>query len=294
MSSLSTSSTRLLRCGAALAMGLAGVAAADSGSRLLATGGASQIEGTAGGGIVPLAVLAGYGTREESGGTAFVSRVDTRDYRLDVIGAAWTWHDRVELSAARQELHIDTLASALGVDNNVIRQNIFGAKVRLYGDLVYSRWPQLSVGAQYKKNLDFFIPQAAGARDDSDVDGYLAASKLLLGAVGGHNLLLNGVARYTRANQTGLVGFGGDRNDSRQWEFEGTAGVFLTKRWVVGAEYRQKPDNLSFAREQDWKDVFIGWFPNKQWSVVAAWVDLGDIATLENQTGWYLSAQGSF
>ena len=283
--------------GRLLVLGLilgAGIAAAASGDRLLATAGATQIEGTAGGGIVPLAVLAGYGTREESGGTAVVSRVSTRDYRLDVLGAAWSWHNRVELSAARQELRLDTLAAALGVDENTIRQNVFGVKVRLYGDVIYTRMPQISLGAQYKKNLDFFIPRAAGAKDAADTDFYVAASKVFLAGIADRNVLVNAVARYTRANQEGLVGFGGDRNNSRELVFEGSAGIFVDENWLIGSEYRQKPDNLSFAREQDWKDAFVAWFPDKNWSLVAAWVDLGDIATLNNQRGWYLSLQGSF
>jgi hypothetical protein len=282
------------RCLAVLLALSASGALADSGNRLLATGAATQIEGAAGGGIVPMAVLSGYGTREESGGTGFVSRVETRDYRLDAIGAAWTWRNRIELSAARQELHLEPLAAALGVPDDTIRQTVFGAKVRLYGDVVYTRAPQFSLGAQYKKNLDFFIPQAAGARDDAGVDVYVAATKLFLGGVAGHNVLLNGVVRSTRANQGGLVGFGGDRRNQRENVFEGSAGLFLNRHWLLGIEYRQMPDNLSFARQQDWKDVFVAWFPDKQWSVVAAWVDLGDIATLPDQQGWYVSVQGSY
>jgi hypothetical protein len=241
-----------------------------------------------------MAVLSGYGTRDESGGTGFVSRVNTKDYRLDVMGVAWSWDNRLELSAARQELRLDALAAALGVPDNTIRQNVLGAKLRLYGDVVYSAAPQISLGAQYKKNLDFFIPQAAGAKDDSDVDTYFAATKLFLGGIAGHNVLLNGVARFTRANQEGLVGFGGDKRNSRECVFEGSAGVFINRHWLLGTEYRQMPDNLSFARAQDWKDVFVAWFPDKQWSMVGGWVDLGDIATLQNQQGWYVSVQGSF
>ena len=55
---------------------LAGSACADTGGRLLATGGVTNIEGSAGGGIVPWAVLSGYGTRDEWGGDAFATRVD--------------------------------------------------------------------------------------------------------------------------------------------------------------------------------------------------------------------------
>ncbi len=58
-------------------------------------------------------------------------------------------------------------------------------------------------------------------------------------------------------------------------------------------EYRQKPDNLSFAREDDWYDVFVGWFPTKRVSLVAAWSDLCSIAGLDDQKGLYLSLQVS-
>lgn len=270
-----------------------GEGSADQG-RLLATGGGSQIEGTAGGGLVPMAVLAGYADGGQQGGTAFISRAQLKDYRLDVYGAAWSWNNRVEVSIARQELELNTLATALGVTDDTIAQNIFGAKVRLYGDLVYSDLPQISAGLQYKVNEDFFIPQAAGAAESKDWDAYIAATKLFLGGVFDRNVLLNGVVRSTRANQGGLVGFGGDRNRTHEFVYEASAGIFLNRHWAAGIEYRQNPNNLSFADQDDWHDAFIAWFPNKQWTVIGAWVDLGDIATLKNQQGWYVSLQGSF
>ena len=72
---------------------------------------------------------------------------------------------------------------------------------------------------------------------------------------------------------------------------EASAAVLFNPRWALGAEFRQKPDNLGFAREDHWRDVFVGWFPNKRVAVVAAWADLGSIATLEDQQAWYLSLQ---
>lgn len=284
----------LLACCLAVATASDAIADVAERGRLLATGAGTQIEGTAGGGIVPMAVLAGYGAEDQYGGTVFASRVHTKDYELDAFGAAWSWNNRVEISAARQQLDIGTLANALGVSDDSIAQNIFGLKVRLYGDLVYTDLPQLSAGVQYKVNEDFFVPSAAGARDDRDYDMYLAATKLFLGDFFGHNLLLNGVLRSTRANQGGLVGFGGDKNNDREIVFEGSAGIFLNRYWAVGMEYRQMPDNLGFAKADDWRTAFIAWFPNKNLSLVGAWVDLGDIATLKNQQGWYVSLQGSF
>lgn len=263
-------------------------------SRLLATGGATTLEGSAGGGIVPMAVLSGYGTREEHGGTLAASYVHTGDYELAVVAGSWSWANRVEVSYAEQRLQHRGLSERLGVKPTHIRQQVLGAKVRLTGDLIYTPWPQISAGLQYKKNQDFLIPKAAGALDDSDTDYYLSASKLILAGVAGHNLLLNATARYTRANQIGLVGFGGDLNDDREWMAEVSAGLLLNRYWMIGAEYRQKPDNLSFIKEDDWRTAFVGWFPTKHVSVVAAWVDLGEVATFDHQTGWYLSVQGSF
>ena len=52
----------------------------------------------------------------------------------------------------------------------------------------------------------------------------------------------------------------GDRRDSRSLLKEGSVALLLNPRWVVGVEYREKPDNLSFAGESDWQDVFVGYF----------------------------------
>ncbi|MDO8344664.1 MAG: DUF3034 family protein [Cellvibrio sp.] len=263
-------------------------------SRLLATGGASTIEGAAGGGIVPMAVLAGYGAQEEQSAVAFGSYVDTGDYQLEVVGGSWSWRNRIELSFAQQKLTHDSLTAALSLPTNSISQRIISVKVRVAGDLIYTPMPQISVGMQHKKNLDFLVPGAVGAKKESGTDVNVTATKLILGGFFNRNVLLNANLRYTNANQTGLVGFGGDKNDDKELLPEISAGVLLNRHWLVGTEYRQKPDNLSFIKEDDWQTAFIGWFPNKRIALVAAYVDLGEVATFKNQTGWYLSLQGSF
>lgn len=263
-------------------------------SRLLATGGASTIEGSAGGGIVPMAVLSGYAAQEEQSAAAFASYVDTGDYQLEVVGGSWSWRNRLELSIAQQKLTHDSLTAALSLPTDSISQRIIAAKVRVAGDLIYTPMPQLSIGVQHKKNLDFLVPAAVGAKHDSGTDINLSATKLILGGFFNRNLLLNGNLRYTKANQTGLVGFGGDKNNSYELLPELSAGVLVNRHWLVGTEYRKKPDNLSFIKEDDWQTVFVGWFPNKRIALVAAWVDLGEVATFKDQTGWYLSLQGSF
>ncbi|TYP62140.1 MULTISPECIES: DUF3034 family protein [Pseudomonadaceae] len=269
------------------------LASADAG-RLLATGGATSLEGSAGGGITPWAVLAGYGERGEWGGDVFATRVETGDYRLDVAGVAVAFDNRLELSFARQRFDLGTLARDLSLPENSLSQDIFGAKLRLFGDLVYDRLPQVSLGVQHKRQKDFLIPSLIGAQRDEDTEAYLTASRLILAGAFGYNLLLNGGVRYSRANELGLLGFGGDRRDSRSLLKEGSAAVLFNPSWALGVEYREKPDNLSFAGESDWADLFLGYFPNKRLAVVLAYARLGEIATLDNQDGLYLSVQGSF
>ena len=264
------------------------------GSRLLATGGVPQLEGTAGGGLVPWAVLTGYGQDKEWGGEFSLMHARTDDFDMTVAAGSVAFNNRVELSAAAQLLDIDTLADAAGLPDNTLSQLVLGAKVRLTGDLIYGKLPQISAGVQYKRNLDFDVPALAGARDDDGFDFYASATKLWLGALHGYPLLTNVTVRASRANQLGLLGFGGDQGDAWEPLFEGSIGVLLRRDLLLGYEYRQKPDNLSFADEDDWQDVFLAWFPNKRFSIVGAWADLGSIGGMSDQKGFYVSVETSF
>ena len=116
-------------------------------------------------------------------------------------------------------------------------------------------------------------PLALGARRRHDTDFYLSATKLWLAGLFDRNVFANATLRYSRANQGGLLGFGGDRDDSRDVLFEGSAGVFVNRYLALGFEYRQQPDNLGFSDQDDWFDVFVGVFPNKHVSIVAESID---------------------
>ncbi len=261
---------------------------AAPGGRLIATGGATTVEGSAGGGIVPWSLLAGYGEDRQFGATAWYTTVRPSDFTLQAFGAATSLYNRVELSVGRQSFDIDKV-----IPGEKLEQTIIGAKLRVAGDLIYTRLPQLSLGVQYKSSDDFTVPGAVGAGEDTGMDVYLAASKLWLDGPFHRSFFLNTTIRATSANQTGLLGHGSFEDNRPELVGEVSAGLFLTRQWVVGAEYRQKPDNLGFAPEDDWYDVFVGWFPNKRFSVVAAYSDLGSIANLDDQKGVYLSLQVS-
>lgn len=269
---------------------------ARAGDRLLATWGVSQVEGAGGGGLTPWATIAGSGSSNQIGGAAFVTHSETDGgFDLTVAGAAVGIHDRVELSMARWSFKLGDV-----VPGKSVEMNSLGVKVKVIGDAVYDQdsWlPQISVGAQYKVNEDKALVNSFGA-DDSDVDVYASATKLWLGAAGGYNVLANLTLRMTRANQFGLVGFGGAGHDKRQLMVEGSVGVMPRDDLVVGAEYRQKPNNLedtaAILKEEAAWDVFVAWFPTRHVSLTAAWLNLGNVVSKPDQQGLYLSGQVSF
>ena len=267
---------------------------AIAGDRLLGTGGVSQIEGAGGGGLTPWAMIAGYGTDAQIGGSAFYTRAKTRDdFELNTGGIAVGFYNRLELSVSQTKFELGNT-----VAKESIRLNTLGIKLRLIGDAIYDQdsWvPQVSAGALIKHNEDFdFVPKLLGAKDGTGVDYYLAASKLYLDAVFGRNVLLGATMIATKANQFGLLGFGGDLNNDYQIKPSYSAAIMLSDNVLVGMEYRYKPDNLGAFNENDAKDVFVTWFPHKRFSITAAAVDLGDVADKSNQTAWYLSGQVSY
>lgn len=276
-------------------LALVATTASAAGDRLLATGGAVSLEATAGGGITPWSVLAGYGTDDQFGCAAGVTGVETGDYSLGAIGLACSWHNRLEVSVGRQSLDLDGLRPLLSLPRNqMLRQRYLGLKLRLAGNVVYSPWGQVSAGVIYKDAEDEGLVRAAGANATSGTDWYLSAGKLFLEGPLRRMAYVNATLRWTNANQGGLLGFGGDLRNSRRAQLEIAGAIFASRELAVGAEYRQKPDNLGFADEDDWADLFIAWFPSKHMSVVAAWAWLGDIGTLPDQEGPYLSVAGSF
>ncbi len=303
----------LLAACAALACAAAALPAHADTGKLLLTGGVSSIDGAAGGGLTPWAIIGSNATEGEIGGTAFVTTAGTKDYGLNIVGAAIGIRDRFELSVAQQDFNTRATGTALGLPGLHLKQTIVGAKVRVAGDAILdsdSLMPQVAVGVQYKTlgstGLDGTL-RALGAKRDG-VDLYVSATKLFLG----QSLLVNGTLRATKANQNGLLGYGatlgGGSNNSYSLQPEFSVAYLISKNVAVGAEYRFMRNKLETAgraaglgnglRSEDWKDVFIAWAPNKNVSLTLAYVDLGVIVPAttasRKQKGYYLSAQLAF
>ncbi len=292
------------------------LAHADTG-KLVLTGGVSSVDGAAGGGLTPWAVVGSNATAGEVGVSANVSRLSTQDYGLTTYGAALGYRERVEVSLAQQSFNAGPALALNGIapfgvsPGQHIRMDIAGLKVRVAGDAILesdSLMPQIAVGVQYKRThpgslgsvLDFLGTRTSGT------DLYVSATKLFLA----QGVLVNATLRNTNANQNGLLGFGSAApgRNSRSWQPEVSVALLLRNNLAVGAEYRRMPNNLEALgraaglgdalRADDWKDVFVAWAPSKNLSLTLAYVQLGrivpGITDNRKQSGAYLSAQVAF
>ena len=261
--------------------------------KLLLTGGVSQVEGAAGGGLTPWALIGGYGTRDQFGGSAYFTRVDTDDFALESFGALVAINNRVEFSVSQQQFNLQDVGVALGLGSDFkIDVTTYGAKLRLFGDAILDQdsWiPQVSVGVQYKDNSEDALVTSLGAADADGTDFYVSATKLYLG----QSLLLNGTVRFTKANQFGILGFGSAGNDDYEPQFEASAAYLLNRNIAIGAEVRTKPDNLAGLKEDAAFDAFVAWAPTKNVAVTLAYADLGNIV-VGDQRGLYASLQVGF
>ncbi len=268
--------------------------ALETSGKILLTAGVSQIEGAAGGGLAPWAVIGGHGTEDEFGASVFHTNVNTKDYTLETAGAMIGIYDQIELSYAKQSFNSQAAVLGFGLPQNFrFVQNIFGVKVKLFGDAVLEQdsfIPQVAVGVQFKQNEQGDIVKSIKAADQSGYDYYVSATKIVLN----QSLLYTVNVRATKANQLGILGYGGDKNNDYQFKFEGSLAYLLCQTVAVGVEYRQKPDNLKFAKENDWKDIFLAWSPTKNISLTLAYAELGEIVLQRDQNGLYSSLQVGF
>ena len=298
-------SRRCVLAAALLTLACAGPATA-AGGKLRLTGGVSSVDGAAGGGLTPWALIGSQATEGETGATAFVSRLRTQDYALTAYGVALGWNDRLELSLARQSLDTGNQLAPLGLPGLQLRQDIVGLKWRVAGEALLDSdtpWPQVAVGLLAKRldagALTPTLTGALGARTRG-TEVYLSASKLLLA----QGVLLNATLRATSANQGGLLGFGAATGGGLRVQPELSLAWLLRRDLAVGVEWRSKADRLRDSAlgagalaEDDWRDLFVAWAPSPALSFTLAWVDLGRIVPAvqpRRQRGAYLSVQAAF
>lgn len=261
------------------------------GGKLLLTNGVSTLEGSSGGGLASWATIGG---RQMGGGfglSAHATAIELSDFGWRSYGVLLGFGERLEVSIARADFDTRDAGALLGIGQGyTFNLDTYGAKLRLAGDVAYGEsWmPQITLGIEHKRSRDDALVRALGAAEASGTDYTLSATKLVLA----RSLLLNATLRYTKANELGLLGFG-SANAGYRVQIEGSLGYQISRRAIVGAEYRSKPDNLGLG-DDDWMDLFAAYALNDHLTLTAAYVDLGSIATFSDQRGGFLSAQVAF
>lgn len=256
----------------------------------------TNIDGQAGGGLVPWALLS-------SGPTVAITHLGTPNLSINSVAVNTSFANMVEVSYAHNMLNVtgSTLPAYANIDN----VDNLGLKVKLndMGDSM----PQFALGLVYKQasgNLADFLKTAAGI-DKSGTDVYAAASKIV--NIGGKTVLLNGVLRASKANQLGLLGFGGGTTVGAKTGYsvkpELSVEVFAAENVIVGAEYRAQPSNgvtgtEGIVHQNAAYDFHIVYVANKNFTLTAAYTNLGQVAPAftgsNKQNGMLLQGQVNF
>ena len=107
----------------------------DEGKFLL-TAGFNDLEGSGGGGLVPLAFISGYGSSDSWGANAHFTDIQLKDFQLRAYGVAVGALDRVEVSYTRHEFDVTgTALDGLGVAQLQQRDGVHLALGKLPLDL---------------------------------------------------------------------------------------------------------------------------------------------------------------
>lgn len=265
----------------------------------------TNVEGSAGGGVVPMALM------HPQGPLISYTNLTTQNFGIQSIAIGGTIADRAEVSLGHLMTTVPTIYCTAGFcTDNRITVNTLGLKVKVL-DMSDSA-PQVAIGLQHKSSSGSLLDvlQTAGAiSGKSGTDVYAVATKVV--TMGGKGVVLNGVLRATKANQMGILGFGGGTaaggKTSYSVEPEVSVGVFLADNVIFGGEYRAKPNNISAAagglgvKEEGAYTLFMAYIPNKNMTITAAYANLGQVGAstaavggTARQDGMYLQLQANF
>jgi hypothetical protein len=250
-----------------------------------------NLEGVGGVAFNPLAYLAdsdGENSHFKIGNTDIIGKprfgawyvnLDHVNVDWTAIGVADTFFNRLEVSYGYESINQENTTAKhknnLGTKLLLLPENSFDTKFL----------PAISVGTIFKHTSNV----GAGV-DASGQDYYVVATKLITQLP--RPVLLSGGILSTKGKTTGVFGYDKDR---RATGF-GNIDVILPLNLIAGFEYKQG------AHYKDWKDAnywdaHLAWTPNKNLSLILAYVDAGDhkstkVTGLGN--GVVLSAQYAF
>jgi hypothetical protein len=243
----------------------------------------NNLEGVGGVAFNPLAYVAGgTGDNEYLQNPQFGSwyvNLNQVDVNLSAIGVSDTLFNRLELSYGFEAIGQQDAA-------NHNKHNIGGKLLLLpenFKDINFL--PAVSVGAIYK-NTDHVV---SGAKKEG-WDFYLVATKLITQLP--VPVLISGGLLETSSYVTGVFGYDSDLKAT----LFGNLDFVLGKYFIAGAEYKQGPKFDAFNNADYW-DVHLAFTPNKNLTLIGAYVDAGDYKSTDKVglgNGVVLSAQYAF
>ena len=246
--------------------------------------------------LTPLAMIAGRPPSPEHLGRPVVSALGAagHDKSFGAFHVSWPIGERVEVGFSHQTLHLGSLRKrvretvALDLGTHHLTVETFSAKYILVpqGGEALPWMPAIAAGAHYKYNPDIAAMNRKlmhalswlGIDDDDGVDFTLTATRVIRDVLPTPLVVSAGV-RFSEANQTGFAGF----SDGYRATFEGSVAWWLSEQFMMGAEYRQKPDRLRrfgslYRAEDDWYTVFAAYEIDDHSSVAVGWANVGRVA----------------
>lgn len=223
--------------------------------------------------------------------------------------ATQTIGDRLEFGYGLNALSLNDLpdlvsgATGLDIEDDLVYLHNFNARFALIkeGDFGQKWLPAITAGVHYKYNdtideIDSNLNgtmTSIGIEDNDGIDYTLYASKMFTSLP--KPVLVNVGLRNSSAAHTGLLGF----SDDREFLVEGNVVMFLTDKFALGAEYRQKPDNYQeidglIAAEDDWWSVVAAYVVNDSMTVSGGYFNMGDVLDEEDTDAFALKFKWEF
>ncbi len=250
-----------------------------------------NLEGVGGVAFNPLAYLAdsdGKDSHFKLGKTDIIGKprfgawyVSLDKVKVDwmTIGVVDTFFKRLEVSYGYETIAQDNQTTK--------RKNNLGAKLLLLPENAFNTkfLPAVSVGSIFKHTSN-----AGAGVDATGADYYLVATKLITQLP--RPVLLSGGVLSTKGKVTGVFGFDKDRDET----LFGNIDIILPWNFIAGFEYKPGARYSDFKNANYW-DAHLAWTPNKNLSLILAYVDAGSYKS-SNVTGLgngvVLSAQYAF
>lgn len=194
-------------------------------------------------------------------------------------------------------------ATGVGIRDDEVHLHNFNARLNLVAEGEYDqKWlPAVTFGTHYKyndiiKRIDDDLGGALsshGITDNQGVDFTLYASKMLTFLP--RPVLLELGGRATKAAHLGLLGF----TDDYTFNFEGNVVVFVTGRFALAAEYKQKPNEYQrignlIKPEDDWWTLDAAYVVNNHLTLAAGYGHFGGVLNNEANGVWGVTTKWEF